>query len=138
MITSDNGRRVFCLQIAGLDTRYHSIVPPASTNLDSFVTPNISYVDKQAIVGVGAFQSNIDPSGGVATYSPISVSLSILRDGSSTDPGVIFSRVGKRATAVTQANLEENISFDALPQTIDLDTDLSSLSTPRLIHVVMK
>ena len=135
MITSDNGRRVFCLQIAGLSTRYHSIVPPASTNLDTNVTTSISYVDKQAIVGVGAFQSNIDPSGGLATYSPVSISLSILRDGSSTDPGILFSRVGKRATDVTQANIEQNITFDALPQTINLDADLSSLSTPRLMHV---
>ena len=135
MITSDNGRRVFCLQIAGLSTRYHSIVPPSSTNLDANITTGISYTDKQAIVTVGAFSSNIDPSGGIATYSPISIELSMLRDGTSTDPGIVFSRVGKRASSIIQTNLEENIAFDSLPQTIDIDTDLTSLSVPRLMHV---
>ena len=135
MISSDNARRVFCLQIAGLSTRYHSISPPTSTNLDTNITTGISYVDKQAIVSVGAFSSNIDPSGGIASYAPLSIELSMLRDGTTTDPGVVFSRVGKRASSVTQVNLEENITFDSLPQTIDIDTNLSSLSVPRLMHV---
>jgi len=135
MISSDNGRRVFCLQIAGLSTRYHSISPPTSTNLDANITTGISYTDKQAIVSVGAFSSNIDPSGGIASYAPLSIELSILRDGTTTDPGIVFSRVGKRASSITQVNLEENITFDSLPQTIDIDTDLTSLSVPTLMHV---
>ena len=135
MISSDNARRVFCLQIAGLSTRYHSISPPTSTNLDANITTGISYVDKQAIVSVGAFSSDIDPSGGIASYAPLSIELSILRDNTTTDPGIVFSRVGKRASSVTQVNLEENITFDSLPQTIDIDTNLSSLSVPRLMHV---
>ena len=134
MISSDNGRRVFCIQIAGLPIRYHSINPPILSNLDTTITTGISYEDTEAILSVGAFQSSIDPSGGLATYSPLSIELMIKRDGSATDPGVIFSRVGKRA-AVTQTNLEENITFDALPQTINIDQDLSSLPVPRLIHV---
>lgn len=134
MISSDNGRRVFCIQIAGLPIRYHSINPPILSNLDTTITTGISYEDTEGILSVGAFQSSIDPSGGLATYSPLSIELMIKRDGSATDPGVIFSRVGKRA-AVTQTNLEENITFDALPQTINIDQDLSSLSVPRLIHV---
>lgn len=135
MISSDNGRRVFCLQIAGLSTRYHSISPPTSTNLDANITTGISYTDKESIVSVGAFSSNIDPSGGVASYAPLSIDLSILRDGTTTDPGIVFSRVGKRASSVTQVNLEENITFDSLPQTIDIDADLTSLSVPTLMHV---
>ena len=134
MINSDNGRRVFCIQIAGLPIRYHSIIPPSVSNLDTNITTGISYTDTQGILSVGAFQSSIDPSGGLASYSPLSIELMIKRDGSSTDPGVIFSRVGKRS-AVTQTNLEENITFDALPQTINIDKDLSSLSVPRLIHI---
>lgn len=134
MINSDNGRRVFCLQIAGLPIRYHSITPPNVSNLDNDITTGISYTDTEGILSVGAFQSSIDPSGGLASYSPLSIELMIKRDGSATDPGIIFSRVGKRA-AVTQTNLEENITFDALPQTINIDQDLSSLSVPRLIHI---
>ena len=134
MINSDNGRRVFCLQIAGLPIRYHSIIPPSVSNLDTNITTGISYTDTQGILSVGAFQSSIDPAGGLASYSPLSIELMIKRDGSSTDPGVIFSRVGKRS-AVTQTNLEENITFDALPLTINIDKNLSSLSVPRLMHI---
>tara|TARA_Y100000592_G_scaffold9199_2_gene12877 strand:+ start:20841 stop:23885 length:3045 start_codon:yes stop_codon:yes gene_type:complete len=135
MINSDHGRRVFCLQISGLKYRYHSINPPASSNLDSEIVSGISYVDIQAINKVGSFQSSIDPAGGIASYSPISIDLSFLKDGSTYDPGILFNRVGKRAASVAQANLEENINFDPLPQTINIDKDLTSLSTPRIMHV---
>ena len=135
MITSDLGRRVFCLQVAGLPYRYHSINPPSSTNLDVNIATGIAYTDVQGIISVGAFNSSIDPSGGLASYSPLSIELSILKDGSTSDPGVIFGRVGKRSSGVTQCNLEEVLNFDALPQTIDIDADLTSLSTPRLVHI---
>ena len=134
MIT-DNGRRVFALQIAGLQYRYHSISPPSSSNLSSNIATSISYTDIQGIVSVGAFNSEIDPSGGVASHSPLSIELSITKDGEVSDPGVVFGRVGKRSSSVTQANLDENITFDALPQTIDIDQDFSSLSVPRLVHI---
>ena len=135
MITNDNGRRVFALQIAGLEYRYHSITPPSSTNLTADIATSIPYEDVQAIVGVGAFTSEIDPSGGVASHSPLSIELSITKDGSDSDPGVVFGRIGKRSSGVLQANLEENITFDALPLIFDIDKDFSSLSTPRLMHV---
>jgi hypothetical protein len=135
MITNDLGRRVFCLQVAGLSYRYHSITPPASTNLDANIATGLAYTDVQGIISVGAFNSSIDPSGGLASYSPLSIELSINKDGSSSDPGIIFGRVGKRSSGVTQCNLDEVLNFDALPQTIDIDKDLSSLSTPRLIHI---
>jgi hypothetical protein len=135
MITNNNGRRVFALQVAGLSTRYHSIAPPSSSNLSSNIATSISYSDVQGIVAVGAFTSNIDPSGGISSHSPLSIELSILKDGSSHDPGVIFGRVGSRSSSVTQTNLDENINFDSLPLTIDIDKDLSALSVPRLMHV---
>jgi len=90
MITNDLGRRVFCLQVAGLPYRYHSITPPASTNLDANIATGLAYTDVQGIISVGAFNSSIDPSGGLASYSPLSIELSINKDGSSSDPGVIF------------------------------------------------
>jgi len=135
MITSDLGRRVFCLQVAGLPYRYHSINPPSSTNLDANIATGIPYTDAQGIISVGAFNSSIDPSGGLASYSPLSIELSILKDGSDSDPGIIYGRVGKKSSGVTQCNLEEVLNFDALPQTIDIDKDLTSLSTPRLVHI---
>ena len=135
MITNNNGRRVFALQVAGLSTRYLSIAPPSSSNLSSNIATSISYSDVQGIVAVGAFTSNIDPSGGISSHSPLSIELSILKDGSSHDPGGIFGRVGRRSSSVTQTNLDENINFDSLPLTIDIDKDLSALSVPRLMHV---
>ena len=135
MITNNNGRRVFALQIAGLEYRYHSITPPSSTNLTTNIASSIPYQDTQAIVSVGAFTSEIDPSGGVASHSPLSIELSITKDGSDSDPGVIFGRIGKRSSGVSSANLEENISFGWTARAFAVDTDLSSLSVPRLMHV---
>jgi hypothetical protein len=134
MISADQGRRVFCLQIAGLQHRYHSIKPPASSNLDSNITTGIAYTDTEAILSVGSFNSSIDVAGGLASYSSISIELAIKRDGSDSDPGIVFGRVGKRAS-VFQTNLESNITFSSLPITVNVEEDLSSLSTPRLIHV---
>lgn len=134
MITSDHGRRVFCLQIAGLKYRYHSIIPPTLSNLDNEITKDISYEDSEAILTVGSFQSSIDPAGGLANYSPLSIELAIKRNGSESDPGIIFGRVGKRSE-ILQTNLEDNITFDSLPQTINTEDDLSSISTPALVHV---
>ena len=134
-ISKDQGRRVFAVQIAGLQYRYHSIIPPSSTNLDSNVASGIAYNDSQAIVAVGAFNSSIDPNGGVAEYGSVSLELSILKNGLVSDPGVVFGRIGKRSSNVSRANLETDITFDPLPQTINLDTDLSALSVPRLMHV---
>lgn len=134
MISQDSGRRVFCLEIGGLKYRYFSCVPPASSNLNTEITSGIDYVNSQSIVSIGSFQSSIDPAGGLASYSPVSIELSIKRDSTPSDPGIIFSRVGKRSAAL-QSNLTQNITFNSLPQTINLDNDLSSLSTPALVHV---
>jgi len=134
-ITKDEGRRVFALEIAGLKYRYHSISPPSSSNLNSNIVAGIAYNDSQAIVGLGAFNSSIDPNGGVADYGSVSIDLSILKNNLESDPGVVFGRIGKRSDNVTRANLETDITFNSLPQTINLDSDLSALSVPRLMHI---
>ena len=88
-VDSDHGRRVFALQIAGLKYRYHSVSPPASTSLDSTIVTGISYVDTQAITAVGSVSASIDPSGGVADYGAVSVTLGINRRGGVSDAGRI-------------------------------------------------
>ena len=108
MISSNNGRRVFCLQVAGLQHRYHSISPPALSNLDNNITTGIAYTDTEAILSVGSFQSSVDPAGGLASYSPLSIDLAVKRDGSISDPGIVFSRVGERSEA-TQTNLKQTL-----------------------------
>ena len=134
-ITRDEGRRVFALEIAGLKYRYHSIIPPSSSNLNSNIAAFIAYNDTQAIVSIGSFNSSIDPVGGVAEYGAVSIELSILKNNLESDPGVVFGRIGKRSDNITRANLETDITFDSLPQTINLDSDLSGLSVPRLMHI---
>ena len=131
-IKREHGRRIFALQISGLEYRYHSTTPPASTSLDTTIATSINYIDREGIVSIGAFSASIDPSGGVGQYSPLSITLQIDRKANSGDPGVIFGRCGIRS-ASTKAQLTESINrSDAV---IKIDTDLTSLTYPKLFHV---
>ena len=84
-ITREHGRRIFALQVSGLEYRYHSTTPPSSTSLDANITTSIAYIDQEGISTVGAFSASIDPSGGIGQYSPISITLQIDRKGGSKD-----------------------------------------------------
>tara|TARA_Y100001973_G_scaffold106741_1_gene187027 strand:- start:1739 stop:4816 length:3078 start_codon:yes stop_codon:yes gene_type:complete len=132
MISSDNGRRVFALEIAGLEYRYHSNKPPASSSLDSQIATGINYIDVESIVAVGSINADLDPSGGVANYGATTVTLNINRRGGASDAGVIFGRCGARS-ASTRAKL--TTSATRTDTTISISSDLSSLSYPRLLHV---
>lgn len=132
MINSENGRRVFALEIGGLIYRYHSTTPPSSTSLDATIATGINYIDKQGILTVGAFSASVDPSGGIGEYSAITITLAIDRRGDSGDAGIIFGRCGARS-ATTKAQLTESI--DRTDSIIRIDTDLTSLSYPRLMHI---
>jgi hypothetical protein len=131
-ISSANGRRVFALQVAGLEYRYHSTTPPTSTNLDATIATGINYDDRQGIISVGAFSASVDPSGGIAQYSPLSITLQIDRKGGASDPGVVFGRCGARS-ASTKAQLTNSSNRQDL--TISVDQNFSSLSYPRLFHI---
>jgi len=131
--SSQHGRRVFALQVAGLQYRYHSNTPPTSSNLDASIASGIAYEDIESIVSIGAFDASIDPSGGVATYGSTSITLGIdKRRGGVGDPGIVFGRCGARS-ASTRARLTSSVNRSAL--TIDIDTDLRGLSFPTLLHV---
>ena len=133
MIDSQHGRRVFALQVAGLEYRYHSHPPPSSSNLDSTVATGINYTDLEAITSVGSFSASIDPSGGIAQYGAVSVSLGIdSKRGGLDDPGIVFGRCGARS-ASTRGRLSSSASrTDA---TLNLSTDLTGLTYPRLLHI---
>ena len=132
MINSENGRRVFALEIGGLIYRYHSTTPPSSTSLDSTIASGINYIDKQGILTVGAFSASLDPSGGIGEYSPITITLAIDKRGDVGDPGIIFGRCGARS-ASTKAQITESVT--RLSALIRVDTDLMSLTYPRLMHI---
>jgi hypothetical protein len=136
MITSDFGRRVFALEIGGLQTRYLSDdVDVSSSNLDSNLTTGVAYNNVQGIVEVGAYQASIDPAGGVAQYAPISVTLKVDRiKGTSTDPHVIFGRTGPRSTDVQKAQIED-VPHNFPSTVATVDQDFTSLSFPRVMHI---
>ena len=131
-ITRENGRRIFALQVSGLEYRYHSTTPPSSTSLDANIATSIAYIDQEGISTVGSFSASVDPSGGIGQYSPISVTLQIDRKGGSGDPGVIFGRCGARS-ASKRAQLTEDIN--RADTTIKVGLDLTGLSYPRLFHI---
>jgi len=129
-LSSDQGRRVFALEVSGLEYRYHS--GGGATGLDANVYTGVPFIDREGIVSVGAFSASVDPSGGIAQYSPVSVSLSIDRKADSGDAGVVFGRCGARS-ATTRAKLTN--SLDRTSFSISVDTDLSSLTFPKLMHI---
>ena len=96
-VSSSHGRRVFALQVSGLEYRYHSNTPPSSSNLDSNIATSIPYIDSEGIVSVGAFSASVDPSGGIAQYGALSITLQIDKKAGLGDPGIIFGRCGARS-----------------------------------------
>mgnify|MGYP003132846068 CR=1 FL=1 len=131
-VSSEHGRRVFALQVAGLEYRYHSNTPPTTSSLDSNVATSIPYVDSEGIMGVSTFSASIDPSGGIADYSAVTITLQINRRGGVGDPGIIFGRCGARS-ASTKAQLSQSLNrTGSIART---SSSLTSLSYPRLLHI---
>jgi hypothetical protein len=131
-ITKEHGRRIFALQVSGLEYRYHSTTPPSTTSLDANIATSIPYVDQEGISTVGTFSASVDPSGGIGQYSPVSVTLQIDRKGGLGDPGVIFGRCGARS-AIKKAQIISDVSRQST--TIKVNTDLSGLTYPKLLHI---
>lgn len=76
MIDSQHGRRVFVLQVAGLPIRYMSHdLDISSSNLGPKIAANIFYQDRTGLVSVGALSGSLDPSGGIANYQGVSITL---------------------------------------------------------------
>tara|TARA_R100001463_G_scaffold26959_2_gene62748 strand:- start:1845 stop:4919 length:3075 start_codon:yes stop_codon:yes gene_type:complete len=136
-ILEQHGRRVFVLEIGGLSTRYVSdSVDISTTNLDANLTTGIAYSNVEGIVEVGAYQASIDPAGGIADYSPVSIMLSSERlRGGLSDPHVIFGRCGPRATDVIKAQVSTDIFHNDATKTITVNQDFTSLSFPRVMHI---
>ena len=129
-ITSDHGRRVFALEVGGLIYRYHS--GGGVSGLSSTIATGIDFVNVEGITSVSAFGASIDPSGGIGEYQPITVTLGIDKRGGSSDAGVVFGRCGARSVS-TKAKITANV--DREQQNINVDTNLTALSFPRLMHI---
>ena len=98
MINSDQGRRVFALEVGGLLYRYHT--GGGVTGLSTTIAPTINYQDIEAIVEVSSVSSSLDIAGGVGQYSATTVTLSVdRRRGGAGDPGIVFGRCGQRSAS---------------------------------------
>jgi len=129
-LRDDQGYRVFGLEIQGLMTRFYMGANPftASSLYD------LSYTDLDCIQSITPYQAEIEPSGGVATYQPISISLAMDRmRGSSIDPHVIFSRLS-RSSSIWNGQLVANVLRS--DNTPDLVVDSNpSVNYPHLLHI---
>ena len=129
-LQDDQGYRVFGLEIQGLMTRFYMGANPftASSLYD------LSYTDLDCIQSITPYQAEIEPSGGVATYQPISISLAMDRmRGSSIDPHVIFSRLS-RSSSIWNGQLVANVLRS--DDTPDLVVDSNpSVTYPHLLHI---
>ena len=131
IINSDHGRRVFALEVGGLQYRYHS--GGGATGLNTQIISGVNYTDVESIIEVGGYSSSLDVAGGVGQYSSTTVTLSVDRQrGGLGDPGIVFGRCGQRS-ASTKAQLTASLTRSA--SVIQVDRDLTSLSYPRLLHV---
>lgn len=129
-LQDDQGYRVFGLEIQGLMTRFYMGANPftAASLYD------LSYTDIDCIQSIAPYQAEIEPSGGVTTYQPISISIAMDRmRGSSTDPHVIFSRLS-RSSSIWNGQLVANVLRS--DDTPDLIVDSNpSVSYPHLLHI---
>lgn len=129
-LEDDQGYRVFGLEIQGLMTRFYMGANPFPTSS----LYDLSYTDLDCIQSIAPYQASIEPSGGVATYQPISISLAMDRmRGSSVDPHVIFSRLS-RSSSIWNGQLVANVLRS--DDTPDLVVDSNpSISYPHLLHI---
>jgi len=133
-LTDRSQKRRFALVIAGLPEVYYSHSSEGLTSVPAIgnalsTTPGATLrTFKEAIVNVTDYGANLDPLGGVASYTPITVSLVIDRNGGDSDPGVILSRIGPRASGASHSFLVDGINHsDATPITVELDRDVSAV-----------
>lgn len=135
-IKRDNTKRVFTLEVKGLPVRYYSGPNPSTmaTHIDS--ASEIAFTDLRAITDISDYQAQLDPSGGIAEYSPITVSLAIdKKRGGPNNPHVIFERCGLRSNIV-KAKIESNLLHStSAPCSLTVDTNLSTLTYPRIMHI---
>lgn len=127
----DKARRVYGLEIIGLNTRYFYIDSPFTS--DSYI--DIPYVDIPNILSISELSSSIEVAGGVVSYDPINISLAIDRmRGGAYDPSVVFGRVPK-SKSVWSAQLQADISREDATPYIYVDKDPSSISLPHRFYI---
>ena len=134
MISDDRTARIYGLEIAGLATRFYYRASPFIAESIGSASDEISYTDLDCIEGISDYVADLEPSGGIATYSSMSVSLVMDRmRGTNQDPHRIFGRV-MRSSSVWSGHLVQAIARDDDQPTIIVDSD-PSLTYPHLVHI---
>jgi hypothetical protein len=129
-LEDDQGYRVFGLEIQGLMTRFYMGYSPFPTSS----LYDLQYTDLDCIQSISPYQASIEPSGGVATYQPISISLAMDRmRGSSIDPHVIFSRLSRSSSIWSSQILDTIRRYDDAPDIIVASNP--AVSYPHLLHI---
>lgn len=134
MISDDRTARVYGLEIAGLATRFYYRASPFISESIGSSPDEISYADLDCIESISDYVADLEPSGGIATYSSMSVSLVMDRmRGTNQDSHRIFGRV-MRSSSVWSGQLVQAIARDDDQPTIIVDSD-PSLTYPHLVHI---
>lgn len=135
----DHTRWAFAIEIAGVQQRWYSHIPPTGFGgiiLDTFWgTNDIPYDDRWGLLEVGDYDWKLDIAGGVVSYQPLEIA--IKTDGHEALAGDalhVLGRNGERAAGWT-AKVVEDISATAVIELKISRSAPAGWAYPRLIHV---
>jgi hypothetical protein len=134
----DEGRRVFGLFIQGCFNRYYYGASPFPSSIQQ--ERDLTFTDYDYIVNVSDYTAEIEPSGGIANYSPISITLATdVRNTIQDDPHVIFGRTA-RSKSVWAGQLVSNISRNDSTPSIFVDNEPrlasgTAITTPHMFYI---
>jgi hypothetical protein len=130
MIKDDRTARIFGLEISGLPVRFYFRESP----FISEEIGGIAYTNLDCLESIGDYTADLDPSGGIATYSPMSVSLVMDRmRATSYDPHIVFGRC-TRSSSVWNSILMQDIARDDDTPTIVVESD-PQVTYPHIFHI---
>ncbi len=134
-----NKRRdwAYCITIAGLKYRFYDRAAPPATpiHLASFGGSSELYEDIPALLNISGISDSYDAYGGIANHSPLSITLASRGRFAQSlgDPGVVFGRITHKSADWSARCLTE--MNRTTTSDIEVDTDPSSLSFPRMLHI---
>lgn len=130
MIKDDRTARIFGLEISGLPVRFYFRKSP----FISEEIGGIAYTDLNCLESISDYTADLDPSGGIATYSPMSVSLVMDRmRATAYDPHVVFGRC-TRSSSVWSSVLMQDIARDDSTPIIVVESD-PQVAYPHIFHI---
>jgi len=131
VIKDDRTARVFGLEISGLPVRFYFRESPF---ISEEIDDGIPYTNLDCLESISDYTADLDPSGGIATYSPMSVSLVMDRmRATAYDPHIVFGRC-TRSSSVWSSVLMQDIARDDDTPTIAVESD-PQVTYPHIFHI---